>query len=174
MVQCKNVGISEPLDKQGNLKKTLQSWKVSISKYLTIKPTTSNSCFFIKNRFLMPDETCVEAILFLIGLQQQIQRFGSPEHIWATGFYVFKLKWQRMRDKILKIFMITLRTSEKLNLGLLSEEHRTKFKENTSWHSYSIKPKLPPRTTIAPSILMIHVSRSLITETDLINSTPTI
>lgn len=71
-----------------------------------------------------------------------------------------------------KIFTITLITSENLNLGLLSEDHCTKFKDNTS--CYSIKPKLIPCTTIASSILMIRVSSSLNTETDLTNSTPTI
>lgn len=58
--------------------------------------------FFIKNHFLMPDETCVEEILFLIGLQQQTQFFHSTEHIWATDFHVVKLKWERIRDKIKK------------------------------------------------------------------------
>lgn len=169
MFPCKKVGIS---DRQGKLGKTLQSWKVSILKYLIINPTISNFCFFIKNCFLMPDETYVEVILFLIGLQQQTQCFGSPEHVWTTDFYIFKLKWQRMRGKIKKIFTITLITSEKLNLGLLSADHYTKYKDNTSW--YSIKPNLLPCTTTAPSILMICVSSSLITETDPINSTPTI
>lgn len=50
----------------------------------------------------MQDETCVETILFLIGLQKQTQYFSSAEHIWATDFFAFKLKWERMRDKIKK------------------------------------------------------------------------
>lgn len=56
-------------------------------------------CFFIKKCFLMPDEACAEVIPFLIGLQQQMQCFGSTEHIPATDFYVFKLKWKRTRDE---------------------------------------------------------------------------
>lgn len=37
-----------------------------------------------------------------------------------------------MRDKSKKIFTVTLITSEKLNLGLLSADHCTKYKDNTS------------------------------------------